>query len=81
MEPLVSLYEDNSITIKNEFNYFYHQPCFDVENDQDAHDFFREILITRSKGNYIQDAAIDLLIKFSGGILRDLISLTQSSIE
>ncbi len=79
--PLVSLYGDYSTSIKNEFNYFYHQPCFDIENDQEANNFFRKILKNRSKSNFIEHAAIDLLIKFSGGVLRDLISLTQASIE
>ncbi len=79
--PLTSLYGENSFSIESYLDYFYHQPCFDVENDPEAYKFFKQILQGRSQDNFIEEVVIDLLIKFSGGILRDLINLTQASIE
>ncbi|MGJ5675804.1 MAG: hypothetical protein ACR9NN_19665 [Nostochopsis sp.] len=78
---LTSLYSNYSDTLENYLDYFYYQPCFDVENDPEAYMFFEKILKTRSEENFIEEDAIDLLIKYSGGVLRDLISLTQASIE
>lgn len=79
--PLISLYGNNSIYIENSLDYFYRQPCFDIENDIEAYKFFIRILKVRFQDNFIEDEGISLLIKFSGGILRDLISLTQAAIE
>ncbi|MDJ0615544.1 MAG: hypothetical protein QNJ63_02155 [Calothrix sp. MO_192.B10] len=79
--PLISLYLNNRASIENYLDYFYHQPCFDVENDPEAYNFFVQILKVRSPDNFIEQPAIDLLVKFSGGVLRDLINLTQSAIE
>ncbi len=79
--PLISLYLNNRASIENSLDYFYHQPCFDVENDPEAYKFFVQILKARSTDNFIEPSVMDAIVKFSGGILRDLINLTQSSIE
>ncbi|MGD1873019.1 MAG: hypothetical protein ACFB02_08185 [Mastigocoleus sp.] len=78
---LASLYGDDKITIENSLDYFYHQPCFDIQNDSKAYNFFAQVLKSRLQENFIKETLIDPLIKFSGGILRDLITLTQSAIE
>lgn len=79
--PSIFLYGNNSTYIENYLDYFYRQPCFDIENDIDAYKFFLKILEVRFKDNFIEDEAIGLIIKYSGGVLRDLISLTQAAIE
>ncbi|MEO0843979.1 MAG: hypothetical protein AAF063_34610, partial [Cyanobacteria bacterium J06643_5] len=79
--PLSCIYRYNSNPIENYLDYFYRQPCFDIENDSEAYNFFVEILKARSQDNFIEESAIDLLVKYSGGILRDLVNLTQSAIE
>ncbi|MDJ0733046.1 MAG: hypothetical protein QNJ47_03005 [Nostocaceae cyanobacterium] len=79
--PLTSLYGDYRVSIENSLDYFYHQPCFDVENDPEAYNFFVQILKARLQDDFIEESVIDALVKFSGGILRDLINLTQSGIE
>lgn len=78
---LSSIYRYNNNPIENSLDYFYRQPCFDIENDPEAYEFFVQILKARSQDNFLEEVAIDLLIKFSGGVLRDLINLTQSAIE
>lgn len=79
--PLSSIYRYNNTPIENSLDYFYRQPCFDVENDSEAYNFFIQILKARSQDDFLRETAIDLLVKFSGGILRDLINLTQAAIE
>ena len=79
--PLSSIYRYNNNPIENSLDYFYRQPCFDIENDPEAYEFFVQILKTRSQDDFLEELAIDLLIKFSGGVLRDLINLTQAVIE
>ncbi|NER35029.1 MAG: hypothetical protein F6J93_13575 [Oscillatoria sp. SIO1A7] len=58
-----------------------YQPCFDVVQDPDARDFFAKILAVRASEDFIEQASADNLIYYSGGVLRDLIGLTQASIE
>ncbi|MEO0840331.1 MAG: hypothetical protein AAF063_15680 [Cyanobacteria bacterium J06643_5] len=79
--PLSSIYKYSDNPIENALDYFYRQPCFDVENDSEAYNFFVQILKARSQDDFLEETAIDLLVKFSGGILRDLINLTQAAIE
>ncbi|MEA5568380.1 hypothetical protein [Anabaena sp. UHCC 0399] len=79
--PLVSLYSEYRDMVDDRLDYFYYQPFFDVENDPEAYNFFKKILLYRSSENFIQEFATHSLIYFSGGVLRDFISLTQASIE
>ncbi|MEA5535260.1 hypothetical protein [Crocosphaera sp. XPORK-15E] len=82
VSPISLNYDNYQEALKQEFNNNVHyQPYFDIENDENAHDFFDNILKLRSSENFIQKSARELLIAYSGGILRDLINLTQNSIE
>ena len=77
---LAVAYSEHRSTIEQLFDYNYHQPCFDIEKDQESFKLFAQILKTRSRQeDFIKETAS--LIKYSGGVLRDLINLTQASIE
>jgi hypothetical protein len=79
--PLLTAYSQYRDIIEPAVNYTSYQPCFDLENDPDAHNFFESILRIRSREDFIEKSALQSLVKYSGGVLRDLINLTQSSIE
>jgi len=81
VEPLLATYSSYQPTILESINYFYHQPCFDVKNDPETYEFFKDILYSRSSKEFIEEVALKELIQYSGGVLRDLINLTQASIE
>jgi len=81
VEPLLATYSSYQPTILESINYFYHQPCFDVKNDPETYEFFKNILYSRSFEEFIEKVALKELIQYSGGVLRDLINLTQASIE
>ncbi|BBD54409.1 unknown protein [Planktothrix agardhii NIES-204] len=81
VEPLLATYSSYQPTILESINYFYHQPCFDVKNDPETYEFFKNILYSRSSEEFIEEVALKELIQYSGGVLRDLINLTQASIE
>jgi Cdc6-like AAA superfamily ATPase len=68
-------------TLEQSIDYFEYKSCWDVENDSSAYDFFESILKQRATEGFIEPDAIDSIIRYSGGILRDLINLTQASIE
>ena len=74
-------YSNFRISAERIFDYYYNQPCFDVEEDSESFKFFCKILLARTKHDFISASASDLLITNSGGVLRDLINLTQASIE
>ena len=78
---LTAIYGNYHDTINKSLDYFYYQPFFDVENDPEAYNFFEQIIKTRSSEHFIEESAIKALIHFSGGVLRDFITLTQASIE
>jgi Cdc6-like AAA superfamily ATPase len=78
---LTAIYGNYHDTINKSLDYFYYQPFFDVENDPEAYNFFEQIIKTRSSEHFIEESAMKALINFSGGVLRDLIILTQASIE
>ncbi|MBD2454387.1 hypothetical protein H6G80_09880 [Nostoc sp. FACHB-87] len=79
--PLTAIYGQSRDTVDKTLDYFYYQPFFDVDNDTEAYNFFSKIIQARSSEDFIEQSAIKLLIQFSGGVLRDFISLIQSSIE
>ncbi|XHR82115.1 MAG: hypothetical protein ACFKPT_28745 [Gloeotrichia echinulata GP01] len=79
--PSIALYSDYRDTVESSLDYFYHQPFFDVENDLEAYSLFEKIIQTRTSQDFIEKPAIAALIRFSGGVLRDFITLTQASIE
>ena len=79
---LAVTYSEHRSTIKQLFSYDYYQPCFDIYKDEESFKFFAQILKTRSiKEDFIEKSASDSIIEYSGGVLRDLINLTQASIE
>ncbi|QSJ15808.1 hypothetical protein JYQ62_29025 [Nostoc sp. UHCC 0702] len=79
--PGIAIYGDYRDTVDKTLDYFYYQPFFDTENDTESYSFFEKIIKTRSSENFIEEPAIKALIYFSGGVLRDLITLTQAAIE
>ncbi|MBW4618717.1 MAG: hypothetical protein KME17_04930 [Cyanosarcina radialis HA8281-LM2] len=79
--PLRALYGEYRDTIEQAVNYFDYRSCFDVKNDSDSYTFFEKIIETRASEGFIEKAAIQSLIHYSGGVLRDLINLTQAAIE
>jgi hypothetical protein len=76
-----TLYEELRDTLEKSMDYIYLQSCLDVQNDREAHDFFASILEKRASENFLSLEVIESLIRYSGGVLRDLMSITQSSIE
>jgi hypothetical protein len=68
-------------TLEQSIDYFEYKSCWDVENDPNARAFFESILRQRATEGFIDPDAIDSIIRYSGGILRDLINITQASIE
>jgi hypothetical protein len=67
---------------KDSIDHLYSQPYFDVENSELARIFFANVINTRlSEPGFFGQDSLTLLIRLSGGVLRDLITLTQSSIE
>jgi len=78
---LTAIYGNYYDTVDKSLDYSCYQPFFDVENDPEAYNFFEKIIQTRSSEDFIEEAAIKALIRFSGGVLRDFITLTQASIE
>jgi hypothetical protein len=76
------MYEEfTKSTLEQSVDYFEYKSCWDVENDPSAYAFFESILKQRATEGFIESDAIDAIIRYSGGILRDLINLTQASIE
>jgi hypothetical protein len=78
---LFASYGEYRDILEQSVNYFYDRPCFDVKNDREAYSFFENIIKARSAQDFIQESAIENLIEYSGGVLRDLINLTQAAIE
>jgi hypothetical protein len=67
---------------KDLMDYSYYQPCFDVENSQEAQMFFANVIAKRlPETDFFGSVAIQQLVKASGGVLRDLVTLTQAAIE
>lgn len=79
--PLRALYDDCRDTLEQAVNYFDYQSCFNIEDDPEAHVFFEKILENRASEGFIEKLAMQNIIHYSGGVLRDLINLTQASIE
>ena len=78
---LTVIYSDYRASILQLFDNFYFQPCFNINSDREDRQFFKDIIKARTQENFIKESAINSLIDYSGGILRDLINLTQAAIE
>jgi hypothetical protein len=79
--PLLAAYSQYRDIIEPAVNYTSYQSCFDLEKDPEAREFFEEIINVRSQKGFIEKSALLSLINYSGGVLRDLINLTQASVE
>ncbi|AFY81192.1 hypothetical protein [Oscillatoria acuminata] len=79
--PIQAAYSKHRSRLENTVNSFSYQPCFDVAKDPDARDFFAKILAVRASEGFLDQSSVDRLILYSGGMLRDLMNLTQSAIE
>lgn len=79
--PLRALYDQSSDGLEQAVNYFDYRSCYDVDNDSEAYQFFENIIESRATQGFIEESAMKSLIYYSGGVLRDLINLTQASIE
>ena len=75
------LYSSFIGSIDSIFNHVEYRSAFDVDQDLSARGFFERVLVTRSGQDFFQKDALEDLISFSGGVLRDLINLTQESIQ
>lgn len=76
-----TLYEEYKNMVLQSVDYVGYQSCFDVEQDDSAYEFFESIIRSRTSDNFITSDVIRSIIINSGGILRDLINITQLSIE
>jgi energy-coupling factor transporter ATP-binding protein EcfA2 len=79
--PIGILYSNFIDSIDSYFDYFEYRSAFDINNDIQARNFFAQILHSRSINGFLDEQASAQLISMSGGILRDLINLTQESIQ
>jgi hypothetical protein len=67
--------------IADRFDYFYHQPWVDTQQDLAGRDFLRQVLRARAGEEILPDPCGDQLVELSGGVLRDLITLAQGAFE
>lgn len=78
--PPRSLYgADRSIV--DRFDYFYYQPAVDIQNDATGSSFLFRVLRARADADILPDAPCRRLAEYSGGVLRDLITLAQAAGE
>jgi hypothetical protein len=78
--PLTALYGIERI-ILDRFDRVWHLPSVDVQDDEQGRDFLRRVLRARDTENLVSDTAAEKLIRLSGGVLRDLMTLAQISGE
>ncbi|WP_254565687.1 hypothetical protein [Oscillatoria sp. HE19RPO] len=79
--PIQAAYSQYKTRFESLVNSVYYQPCFDVTKDPDARDFFAKILAVRASEGFLDQSSVERLILYSGGMLRDLMNLTQSAIQ
>ena len=77
---IVTLYTERVNIVKNTEN-FYFLPYLDVLQDAEAQQFFIDVFKLRDPEKLINQMAREMIIFNSGGVLRDLMSLTQAAIE
>jgi hypothetical protein len=56
-------------------------PAFDVTQDPAAHDFLVRVLAKRTEESVVGPEVREMLVRASGGLLRDLLQLTRSAVE
>ena len=67
--------------IADRFDYFYHQPSVDVQGDASGRDFLRQVLRRRADPEILPNTPLRRLVRMSGGVIRDLISLARAAGE
>jgi Cdc6-like AAA superfamily ATPase len=78
--PLTALYGIRRAALER-FDRTWHLPTVDVQNDAEGHTFLQQVLHARDGHRLLTGAAAERLAAFSGGVLRDLIALTQTAGE
>ncbi|MBM7119204.1 hypothetical protein I3V78_37200 [Archangium primigenium] len=63
------------------FDYVYHQAFLDVQQDPHGRDFLFQVLRQRAPESLISAELCMQLVRYSGGALRDLISLARQAVE
>jgi hypothetical protein len=58
-----------------------YQYSLDIEKNNDHKDFFMNVINSRTSQDFFEKDVANTLVHFSGGILRDLMTLTQTAIE
>lgn len=77
--PLATLYGARRVLL-DRVDRYYHLPWMDVREDANRA-FLAQVLRARIPASLCPDASSIRLIELSGGVLRDLIGLTQSAVE
>jgi hypothetical protein len=77
--PLTALYGIRR-TVLDRFDRTWHLPTVDVQNDAEGHTFLLQVLLARDAKRLLTPEAQYLAV-LSGGVLRDLIALTQAAGE
>lgn len=78
--PMRLLYGPNR-AIADIFEQVHVVPAFDVAHDPAAHDFFLRVLAKRTDESVVGLEVREMLVRASGGLLRDLLQLTRSAVE
>jgi Cdc6-like AAA superfamily ATPase len=78
--PLASLYGIERV-ILDRVDRVWHLPAVDIESDAEGRDFLRDVLRARDVEGLLTDKAAARLAALSGGVLRDLMALTQAAGE
>lgn len=77
--PLATLYDTRRVLL-DRVDRYYHLPWMDVREDANR-EFLAQVLRARIPVSLCPDTSCIRLIELSGGVLRDLIALTQSAVE
>jgi hypothetical protein len=78
--PLTALYGLSRVAL-DRFDRIWHLPTVDVSNDEDGRSFLTQVLEARDANHMLRKEAIERLATLSGGVLRDLIALSQAAGE
>lgn len=78
--PLTALYGVQRVTLQR-FDREWHIPAVDVLDDAAGREFLVRVLSARDTEHQISDRAAERLAVLSGGVLRDLVALTQAAGE
>jgi Cdc6-like AAA superfamily ATPase len=77
--PLATLYGTRR-SLLDRVDRYYHLPWMDVR-EQESREFLERVLRARIPEALCPDSSRGRLVELSGGVLRDLIALTQSAVE